>query len=96
MIRGTDHILVSHAGTLPKPDDLRETVMAKASGQPVDEETLSRRLRETVADVVKRQVEIGIDTVNSPGLAGHIRGGVRSQAGRALHSHFSKAGLQGR
>ena len=64
MIRSTDHILVSHAGTLPKSDDLREAVIAKANGQPVDEEALARRIRESVTEVVKRQVDIGIDTIN--------------------------------
>lgn len=64
MIRGTNHILVSHAGTLPKPEDLREMVIAKAGGQPIDEEALTRRIRESVAEVVKKQVAIGIDTIN--------------------------------
>ena len=64
MMRGTDHILVSHAGTLPKPNYLREAVIAKAGGQSVDEEALAKHIRDSVADVVKKQVDIGIDTIN--------------------------------
>ena len=64
MIRGTDHILVSHAGTLPKPNYLREAVIAKAGGQSVGEEALAKHIRDSVAYVVKKQVDIGIDTIN--------------------------------
>ena len=34
MIYSTDRILTAHAGSLPRPDDLREMVLAKARGEP--------------------------------------------------------------
>ena len=37
MKRSTDRILTMHAGSLPRPDDLRELVPAKASAQPYEE-----------------------------------------------------------
>jgi 5-methyltetrahydropteroyltriglutamate--homocysteine methyltransferase len=64
MIRSTDRILATHAGSLPRPDDLRQLVAAKARGEPYDEAALERRLPEAVAEVVRRQVACGIDSVN--------------------------------
>ncbi len=64
MKRSTDHILTTHAGSLPRPPDLRELVLAKSEGRPYDEATLARRLREAVAEVVRQQVACGIDIVN--------------------------------
>jgi 5-methyltetrahydropteroyltriglutamate--homocysteine methyltransferase len=58
MKRSTDRILVSHAGTLPRPDDLRAMMN---SG---DIEAFNKRLPGAVAEMVKRQAETGIDIVN--------------------------------
>ena len=44
-------------------------VIAKAAGQPVDEQTLNDRLRKSVAEVVRKQVEVGIDIVNDGELS---------------------------
>ena len=54
MKRSTDRIIVSHAGALPRPDDLRDLLIAKESGKPYDEALYQRRVRETVAEVVKK------------------------------------------
>ncbi len=64
MIRSTDRILATHAGSLPRPDDLRQMVAAKSRGEPVDAAALDRRLKEAVAETVKRQAAAGIDSVN--------------------------------
>ena len=54
-MRGSsDHILTSHAGSLPRPDALIEAWGAN------DEPALSRQLRAAVAEVVRRQKAIGI------------------------------------
>ena len=45
MIRSTDRILTMHAGTLPRPDDLRAMVVAKEAGQPYDEAQFIKRYR---------------------------------------------------
>jgi len=57
-------ILATHAGSLPRPDDLRAMVLARAGGQPYDREALARRLREGVAEVVRKQIACGLDSVN--------------------------------
>src|ERR1700758_137984 len=55
MRTSSDHILTSHAGSLPRPDDL---IHAWGSN---DEPALAAKLTSSVADVVRRQKEIGID-----------------------------------
>jgi 5-methyltetrahydropteroyltriglutamate--homocysteine methyltransferase len=56
-----DRILTSHAGSLPRPDDLIEANRARESGQTADEPTFQAQLRSAVADVVWRQRDLGID-----------------------------------
>lgn len=64
MKRSTERILTSHAGSLARPEDLREMIAARDRGEPYDEEALARRLRSAVAEVVRLQVQHGIDIVN--------------------------------
>ena len=69
MKRSTDRVLTMHAGSLPRPDDVKAMVIAKAEGQPYDEELLSTRLREAVAEIVQQQIACGIDSVNDGELS---------------------------
>jgi hypothetical protein len=41
-----DRIFVSHAGSLPRPDDLREMLIARDGGQPCDQQEFTRRVPE--------------------------------------------------
>ena len=56
-----DHIATSHVGSLPRPDRLMAAHRARAAGETVDEDAFQQTLRESVADVVRRQHDIGID-----------------------------------
>ncbi len=69
MKRSTDRILSTHAGSLPRPPDLREMLAAKASRQPVDEAAFNQRVRGAVADVVQQQLASGMDVVNDGELS---------------------------
>jgi 5-methyltetrahydropteroyltriglutamate--homocysteine methyltransferase len=69
MKRPTDRILTTHAGSLPRADDLRQMVLARAGGQPYDPAALAGRLRSGIAEVVGRQVECGLDSVNDGELS---------------------------
>src|SRR5215471_8795379 len=69
MIYSTDRILTAHAGSLPRPDDVRDMVLAKARGEPYDQAALDARLRSAVAEIVKRQVACGLDVVNDGELS---------------------------
>jgi 5-methyltetrahydropteroyltriglutamate--homocysteine methyltransferase len=64
MKRSTDRILTTHVGSLVKPDDLQDMITAKDTGQPYDEGGLRKRLPEAIAEVVRRQGEVGIDIAN--------------------------------
>ena len=65
----TDRILVTHAGSLPRPSDLRAMVVAKSAGEPYDAAALDRRLGEAVAEIVRHQIQCGIDIVNDGELS---------------------------
>jgi 5-methyltetrahydropteroyltriglutamate--homocysteine methyltransferase len=62
--RSTERILVTHAGSLPRPDDLMPMLSAKNEGQPYDREAFSERVQSAVADVIRKQAECGVDIVN--------------------------------
>src|SRR5499426_4614330 len=64
MKRSTERILVTHAGTLPQPKDLKEMLDAKNEGKPYDHEAYSRRVRTAVAEGVRQQIECGGDIVD--------------------------------
>jgi 5-methyltetrahydropteroyltriglutamate--homocysteine methyltransferase len=55
MKASSDHILTSHAGSLPRPDELIEAWGTN------DERTLTQKLTAAVTEVVRRQKELGID-----------------------------------
>ena len=69
MIRSTDRILTMHAGTLPRPSDLRERVMAKSRGEAIDEAAFTTDLQRVISENVKKQIETGIDSVNDGELS---------------------------
>ena len=64
MKRSTDRILVTHVGSLARPKDLMEMLVARNEGKPYDQEALAKRTREAVTDVVQKQIECGVDIVN--------------------------------
>ena len=61
MRRSAERILTTHAGSLPRPDALREAWSKPTTGQ---ERELEQLLRSSVSDVVKAQVEAGVDVPN--------------------------------
>jgi 5-methyltetrahydropteroyltriglutamate--homocysteine methyltransferase len=64
MKRSTDKIRTTHTGSLPRPSDVFATMQAIASGRPYDAEAYEASLTRHVAEIVRRQVEAGIDVVN--------------------------------
>jgi len=71
MKRSTERILVTHAGSLPRPEDLWEMLIAKSNDRPYDREIFARRLRSAVTQVVKKQIDCGIDIVNDGEFGKH-------------------------
>src|SRR5262245_57078599 len=63
MKRSTERILTTHVGSLARSDSLIPLLRFRETGQPYDREDLARLVREAVTDVVRKQVEAGIDIV---------------------------------
>ncbi|MEO8740406.1 MAG: cobalamin-independent methionine synthase II family protein [Casimicrobiaceae bacterium] len=64
MKRSTERFLTTHTGSLPRPADLIRTMFAKEEGVPVEPEALERRIAAAVKEVVRKQVDAGIDIVD--------------------------------
>src|SRR5882724_12235473 len=61
MRASSDHILTSHAGSLPRPDDLIEANRACEAGEAADDRAFQQTLRRAVEDIVRHQKELGVD-----------------------------------
>ena len=90
MQNSRDRILTSHAGSLPRPDALIAANQARQSGGDVDEARFRRSWRSAVADVVRRQKELGID-VPGDGEFGKSMGH-RVNYGAWWHYSFQRLG----
>src|SRR5215211_3857450 len=64
MKQGTDRILTTHVGSLPRPDDLFELMLSRMDGANVDESIYADRLRSAVNEIVQKQIDVGLDIVN--------------------------------
>lgn len=64
MKRSIDRILTTHAGSLPRPDDWLAMMMEREKGGKIDDASYAARNRQAVADIVKKQVELGVDVVD--------------------------------
>jgi 5-methyltetrahydropteroyltriglutamate--homocysteine methyltransferase len=56
-----DRILATHTGSLTRPPQLLAFLAARERGESIDEDAYQTCLRDSVADVVRRQAEAGID-----------------------------------
>ena len=77
MQRSVERILTTHAGSLPRPDDLARLMRQKQEGTVVSEAELEEQVSAAVAEVVRRQSETGIDVVSDgemgkPGFVNYI------------------------
>jgi 5-methyltetrahydropteroyltriglutamate--homocysteine methyltransferase len=61
MRNSSERIVTSHAGSLPRPDDLIDLNRARQAGEAPDEAGYQARLGAAVREVVQRQREVGID-----------------------------------
>ena len=61
--QNTDRIQTTHIGSLPRPHALLDLMKAKYSGQPYDQSKYEAVIADAVRDVVRKQVDCGIDIV---------------------------------
>jgi 5-methyltetrahydropteroyltriglutamate--homocysteine methyltransferase len=64
MKQSKDRILTTHVGSLPRPDDLLQMLFAAADGAPADRTAFAAVLQRAVKEIVRQQVEIGLNVVN--------------------------------
>ena len=87
MKRSTERILTTHCGSLARPQDLLEIMRAKEHGQPYDHAGFTVRVRSAVAEIVRQQVEHGVDIVCD---------GEQSKAGFSVYVRERLAGFEPR
>jgi len=59
-----DRILTTHVGSLIRPAALQEIMRAKQAHKTYDHAAYEACLRDSVAEVVRRQVQVGVDAVS--------------------------------
>src|SRR5262249_54986769 len=64
MKRSNDRILTTHVGSLIRPPALQEMMRAKQGGKPYDHAAYEACLKQSVAEVVRRQGEVGLDVIS--------------------------------
>lgn len=64
MLMSTDRILVSHVGSLPRPDSLSDLLIRQEAGETIDTAALAREVEAATARVIDKQVEAGVDVGN--------------------------------
>jgi len=64
MKRGSNRILTTHVGSLIRPAALQDFLRLKQAGKPYDAAAYQKCLRGSVAEVVHKQAEIGVDVVS--------------------------------
>jgi 5-methyltetrahydropteroyltriglutamate--homocysteine methyltransferase len=69
MLRSSEKILTTHTGSLPRPEPLRQLLIDREEGKPVDEAAFVRAVTSGVTDVVDQQLRVGIDVVNDGELS---------------------------
>ena len=64
MLMSTDRILVSHVGSLPRPEHLSDLLIRQEAGETIDGTELAREVERATAHVIAKQVEAGVDIGN--------------------------------
>jgi 5-methyltetrahydropteroyltriglutamate--homocysteine methyltransferase len=78
-----DRILTTHAGALPQPEDLRQMHAAQVAGQPYDKNAFKKRVRGVVAEIVRKQLDCGLDVIND------------GEVGKSNFSRYARERLSG-
>lgn len=64
MKRSSNRILTTHVGSLIRPPQLQDFLRAKQAGKPYDEAAYAKCLKDSVAEVVGKQADVGIDVIS--------------------------------
>src|SRR6185437_4345397 len=80
-------IRTTHAGSLPRPDDVVDMIWGQLEGKEVDAQALDERIDAAVADVVGRQKSVGLDVISD---------GEMSKTGFSTYINERFSGFDGR
>jgi 5-methyltetrahydropteroyltriglutamate--homocysteine methyltransferase len=64
MKRSIERIVTTHTGSLARPPQLLQMLLARDKGQAVEPEVFDATVRQAVTETVRRQVEIGLTVIN--------------------------------
>jgi 5-methyltetrahydropteroyltriglutamate--homocysteine methyltransferase len=64
MKRSSHRILTTHVGSLIRPPALQDFLRAKQAGKPYDRAAYDACLKDSIAEVVHKQAEVGVDVVS--------------------------------
>jgi 5-methyltetrahydropteroyltriglutamate--homocysteine methyltransferase len=86
MLRSETRILTTHVGSIPRPPALRELLVRRDRGEPVDAAALERETAIAVGLAVTGQLEAGIDVGNNgeqprAGFSTYVAGRMRGFGG---------------
>ena len=84
MLHSTERILVTHTGSLPRPRDLIDVMLAKNEGRSFDPSDYELKRQHAIHDIVHRQLDLGVDIVDD---------GEFSKRGFAVYAHQRLDGL---
>jgi 5-methyltetrahydropteroyltriglutamate--homocysteine methyltransferase len=59
-----DRILTTHVGSLIRPTELTDFLLKRQNGEKIDQAAFEECLKRSVAEVVRKQSEVGIDVVS--------------------------------
>lgn len=82
----TERILTTHTGSLPRPLDLATTLEAMDAGTAPEPEAFNARVRSAVAEVVRRQLEAGVDIISD---------GEQGKVGYSTYVRYRLTGFEG-
>ncbi len=64
MRKSTDHIMITHTGSLPRGAELNDLLIADEAGEKVDKAKLNQLIDQRVAHVMEKQRWAGVDVAN--------------------------------
>jgi 5-methyltetrahydropteroyltriglutamate--homocysteine methyltransferase len=64
MLMSSERTLVSHVGSLPRPEKLSDLLIRQEAGETIDAAELARQVETATVHVIDKQVEAGVDVGN--------------------------------
>ena len=64
MKKSDNRILTTHVGSLPRRTGMAATLYAQDTGREHDRAALAKEIKDSVSDIVRKQLDLGIDIVN--------------------------------